>query len=145
MTTTTLSTSTISRSLLRRAGASAFFTLALVITLGGASGCGMDGPEEETDDVGQVEPDQSQALARGGGSRGLSYSCTNGTCTCDKSIENDCANMSGVCTDATVDALINCINGWLTTHCTCTQGFVAPPPKPYRAPTSGVVNVSAAR
>jgi hypothetical protein len=63
----------------------------------------------------------SPKLFRGGRGGGLGYSCTNGTCTCDKSVENDCEDMSAECTDATVDALINCINGWLTTHCTCTK------------------------
>ena len=96
----------------------------------GSGGC-LGSPDEE----GQVEASE-QGLARGGGSVGNSYSCTNGTCTCDKSIENDCENMSGVCTDATVDGLINCINGWLTTHCTCKQALVAPP-KP-RFPIGGV-------
>lgn len=94
-------------------------------TIGAAAGCV---PEEEAaageqGAVTQIE----QSLMRGSGPRGLGYSCSNGTCTCDKSIENDCADMSAVCTDATVDALIACINGWLTTHCVCTQAMAAPP------------------
>ncbi|HZR80636.1 MAG TPA: hypothetical protein VFD92_06035 [Candidatus Binatia bacterium] len=59
----------------------------------------------------------------GGGTGGLGYSCSGSTCTCDKSIENDCEDMSGICTDDTVDALITCINGWLTTHCVCTKAM----------------------
>lgn len=58
-----------------------------------------------------------EALIRGGSNhQRLGYSCTNGTCTCDKSIENDCEDMTAVCTDKTVDGVITCINGWLTTH-----------------------------
>jgi hypothetical protein len=34
--------------------------------------------------------------------------------------------MSALCTDATIDSLIKCIDGWLTTHCVCTQAFTAP-------------------
>jgi hypothetical protein len=119
---------------------SARFLIAL--TLAGASGCATG---EELDDPGQDEVAQLEdALIRNGGSPRASYTCSNGTCTCDKSIENDCANMSGVCTDATVDALINCINGWLTTHCTCTKAFVAPQPKsPYVQPTGGFTLMNA--
>jgi hypothetical protein len=115
----------------RRKALGALVVLAIV----GASGCAAGVGAEEEDAVTST----TDALMRGGGHVGAGYSCSGGTCTCDKSIENDCEDMSGACTDATVDALINCINGWLTTHCTCTQGLVAPNPKsPYAAPTGGV-------
>jgi hypothetical protein len=79
------------------------------------------------DDEQQVESSE-HALARGGGSAGQSYTCdANGSCMCDKSIENDCEDMSGICKDSDITNLINCINGWLTTHCTCTKALVAPP------------------
>jgi hypothetical protein len=40
------------------------------------------------------------------------------------------------------DVLINCIDGWLTTHCDCTQAFVAPKPKfPVVAPVGGVMGM----
>ena len=80
----------------------------------------------------------SAAVRRGGGgSRG--YTCKNGSCECDKSIENDCEDMSGVCTDATVDALINCINGWLTTHCSCTKALKVRGTRPGRVIGTGGV------
>jgi hypothetical protein len=68
-----------------------------------------------------------EALTRGGNNKkSLGFTCTGTSCECDKSIENDCENMSGVCSDATVDALITCIGGWATTHCVCTLGLVRP-------------------
>jgi hypothetical protein len=67
------------------------------------------------------------ALVNDGGGPRLGYSCSNGTCTCDKSIENDCEDMSGVCTDASIDDLIRCIDGWLTTHCTCKKMLTVRP------------------
>jgi hypothetical protein len=45
--------------------------------------------------------------------------------------------MSGVCSDGSIDNLIACINGWLTTHCTCTLARVAPPRTTF--PIKGVV------
>lgn len=101
----------------------------MMLLAAGATGC-LASPA----DIAEAEgPDEiasaEQALIRGsGGSQRLGYSCTNGTCTCDKSIENDCEDMTAVCTDKTVDGVITCINGWLTTHCTCTKdaGFVRP-------------------
>lgn len=115
-----------------------FACLALVGTA--ASGC-----MATQDDIDQAELDEQgalgstdqgevasteQALLRGGSNhQTLGYSCTpGGSCTCDKSIENDCEDMSGVCADKDIDQLINCINGWLTTHCTCAKAsaFVAP-------------------
>jgi hypothetical protein len=89
---------------------------AIFAAAGCAADAGVQGEDEDTVDVTGSE----QALMRGGGGR-VGYSCTNGVCECDKSIENDCENMSGVCTDGSIDALIACIDGWATTHCTCTQ------------------------
>ena len=86
-----------------------------------------------------IEDRRGMGMGRG---PSLGYTCSNGTCTCDKSIENDCADMSAVCTDATVDALINCINGWLTTHCTCTKAAVSPTPSPFTAPITTVKTLS---
>jgi len=114
-----------------------------------ASGC-VGAPAVEDLEEG-VEPDAAVAsteaeLIRGGGSGGLGFTCSGGLCTCDKSIENDCEDMSGVCSDATVDGLITCINGWLTTHCTCSLARVAPKPKaPYAVPTGSIKTFSLAR
>ena len=48
--------------------------------------------------------------------------------------------MSGVCTDATVDGLIACIQGWLTTHCTCTKALVRDPGLIFTSPVvSGTI------
>ena len=95
--------------------------LLLATLLSAAVGCAADtGLLEdgaESVDVGETD----QALIRGSGGPRLGYSCTNGVCECDKSIENDCEDMSGVCTDGSLDDLIACIDGWLTTHCTCTK------------------------
>lgn len=90
-------------------------------------GCG--GAEEPAAAAPEAGAESAELRIGGGGPR-LGYSCTNGTCTCDKSIENDCEDMSAVCTDATVDALIKCIDGWLTTHCVCTKAFTAPGTSP---------------
>jgi len=114
-----------------------------------ASGCVGAPPIEDLEDG--VEQDAAVAsteaeLIRGGGSGGLGFTCSGGLCTCDKSIENDCEDMSGVCSDATVDGLITCISGWLTTHCTCSLARVAPKPKtPYTVPTGGIKTFSLAR
>jgi len=79
--------------------------------------------QEQGEQAGQAEvAGTEQALLRGGNNTiKLGYSCSGGTCECSKAIENDCEDMTAVCTDATVDGVITCINGWLTTHCTCTQ------------------------
>lgn len=109
------------------------FPMLAMAALATVAAAGCMGNPDDAEQVGSSE----QALARGGGSVGQSFSCTNGTCTCDKSIENDCWDMTAVCSDATVDGVVTCINGWLTTHCTCTQALVAPP-KP-TLPIKGVV------
>lgn len=93
-----------------------------------ASQADIDQAELELDEQAEVASTE-QALARGGSNQQrLGYSCTGGICECNKSIENDCEDMTGVCTDKTVDDVINCIGGWLTTHCTCTKAsaFVRP-------------------
>ena len=100
--------------------------VALTLLSLGAAGCGAEG------DLAQEEPAAEQvdvtedSLSRGGGAPRAGFTCTGGTCTCDKHIENDCADMTAVCTDKTVDQVIACINGWATTHCTCTQGYAVP-------------------
>lgn len=106
----------------RRSSATRLITLCLLL---GAVLVGCGGPEELTPADFELE-ESSDALRRGKGGPKLSYSCTNGVCTCDKSIENDCENMSAVCEDADIDPLINCINGWLTTHCTCDEAKTSP-------------------
>lgn len=51
--------------------------------------------------------------------------------------------MSGVCSDDTVDDLIDCINGWLTTDCSCTLAKVATPPKTqFAVPTNFYYSLS---
>jgi hypothetical protein len=77
----------------------------------------------EQDEVASTE----QALLSGGWNQ-RGFSCNGNSCECSKAIENDCEDMTAVCTDATVDAVIACINGWATTHCVCTKstGLVRP-------------------
>jgi hypothetical protein len=112
----------------------ALAALAAMTMAGCAAQTGLDDNDADSDVAAS-----DAALMRGGGSTHASYSCSGGTCTCDKSIENDCEDMTGVCTDATVDGVITCINGWLTTHCTCTQAFIKPPTPIYTLPTTGTV------
>ena len=110
-------------------------TILAALALAAANGCAADlgaGAEDPVEGTGE-------ALKRGGGGGGLAFSCTNGICTCDKSIENDCEDMSGVCTDASIDDLIACIDGWATTHCTCTQLRASSAGSVYTPPTGGVV------
>ena len=107
----------------------AIFIASLLVVSGGFGCAARTGVEEPDAPVASQEQD----LTRGGGGISLGYTCTpDGTCTCDKSIENDCENMSGICREKDLDNLINCINGWLTTHCTCVAGLVRPP-------TTGVI------
>jgi hypothetical protein len=121
----------------------ALFALAGLGMVGCAGGPGLE--EEGLEDAAPAEvADLEASLIRGSGPTGLGYSCTSGVCTCDKSIENDCEDMSGVCRDADIDSLINCIDGWLTTHCTCRTARVAPKGGlPYVPPTGGVVKLQA--
>jgi hypothetical protein len=106
----------------RRQGVMVSIVLGLIATSGCAAAIA---PEEGEQEVAGL----TDSLSRGGGGvGGASFSCTSGTCTCDKSIENDCEDMTSACTDATVDNVINCINGWLVTHCTCTQMLTGPNP-----------------
>lgn len=124
------------------------FVMVALVVGGGALGCeAADMVEGQSDDPAAEVAAVEQALARGTGGPRAGYTCSGTTCECDKSIENDCEDMSAVCTDATVDALIACINGWLTTHCTCTKAMVAPPKtvRPYAAPTGGVLMMTTAR
>jgi len=112
--------------------------LLVVLAVAAATGCAAETGmlDEDPVDVAGSE----QALQRGGSGPRLGFSCTGGTCTCDKSIENDCEDMSGVCTDGSLDGLIACIDGWLTTHCTCTQIRATSGGKGsvYQPPTGGV-------
>jgi hypothetical protein len=103
-------------------------------------GCG-GAPEETAPGAAGVD-ESSEALRRGGGGGGkLGFSCSKGVCTCDKSIENDCEDMSAVCTEDTLGGLIQCIDGWLTTDCTCTQAFKSPTSGTTYTPTTGGVNI----
>jgi hypothetical protein len=79
---------------------------------------------EPLDEVASTE----QALKGGGWNQQRGFSCNGNSCECSKAIENDCEDMTAVCTDGTVDAVIACIGGWATTHCVCTKatGFVRP-------------------
>lgn len=70
-------------------------------------------------------------------SRGPGYRCSNGTCTCSKEIFNDCEEMSAECSAGSLDALILCIQGWGTSHCTCTQGLTSSPDSPHQKPGGG--------
>lgn len=62
-----------------------------------------------------------QALKSGGWNQRAGFTCSGNVCECSKAIENDCEDMTAVCTDKTVDAVIACIGGWATTHCVCTK------------------------
>lgn len=109
---------------------------AVILLLAGAAGQGC--VPATAADVEQAELEQASegdvasfeaALTRGGSNQQrLGYTCSGGTCECSKAIENDCEDMTAVCTDATVGGVITCIDGWLTTHCTCKQdtGLVRP-------------------
>lgn len=105
-------------------------TLAISLLLGlAAQGCAATQADIDQAEQQAAVDSTEQALVRGGSNhQRLGYSCTGNSCECDKSIENDCEDMTGVCTDGTVDAVIACINGWLTTHCVCTKatGLVRP-------------------
>jgi hypothetical protein len=107
-------------------------------TFGAVAGCVPEDAVDEQDELARVD----EPLIRGTGPQGLGYSCKNGVCECDKSIENDCEDMSAECTEESLDSLITCIDGWLTTHCDCTQAFVAPKPKfPVVAPIGGTIGM----
>ena len=110
-------------STMRNVRRSYLMALALLAVAGCATGHAVEGdPDAPYDDELDVASSE-QALKRGGG--GLSA-----TGECDKSIEGDCENMTSLCTEDTVDDLIRCIEGWATTHCSCTLASVAPPPPP---------------
>jgi len=106
-----------------------------LLALAGTSGCAASyvaagDPEAEYEGEQEIASSE-QALIRGGG--------LSATGECDKSIEGDCENMTALCTDDTVDDLIRCIEGWLTTHCSCTLAAVAPPPPPkFKLPVANV-------
>ena len=107
----------------RRNDLMALALLAIAGTSGCAAGYPVEGNSEAPYDDEQDVASSEQALKRGSG--GLSA-----TGECDKSIEGDCENMTALCTEDTVDDLIRCIEGWLTTHCSCTLASVAPTPPP---------------
>jgi hypothetical protein len=98
-----------------------------LLAVAGAPGCfaghAVDADSEAPYDDEPVVASSEEALIRASG--GLSA-----TGECDKSIEGDCENLTALCTDDTVDDLIRCIEGWATTHCSCTLASVSAPPKP---------------
>ena len=124
----------------RRGALFAAGALAFVASFGCAGGYALDDESEiaSTDralirsggDEGWLPPDDTS----GGTSSDTSYRCVNGTCTCNKAILNDCENMSAMCSSGSLDALISCIDGWATTHCTCTQAFTSTPGSPHLPP-----------
>jgi hypothetical protein len=123
----------------------------LALALTGGYGCAAGAPpaEQLVDDSAQTDAEiavAEEALTRGrvGGNR-LGFTCTNGVCECDKAVENDCEDMSGVCSDDTVDDLITCIDGWLTTHCVCNLARVAPPKVRFAAEVGTFNNALLAR
>jgi hypothetical protein len=123
---------------LRRSALGQRLLIWMTLAFAYASGCAAGVPETSLGDAVETDAEIASAeaaLIRGSGGPSLGFTCTNGKCTCDKSIENDCEDMSGVCSDDTVDDLINCIEGWLTTDCVCTLARVAPRPQlQYTAP-----------
>jgi hypothetical protein len=105
---------------------------AVVCLLAGltAQGCA-SATQADIDDAeleGQEEVASTEQALKSGGWNQRGFSCNGNSCECSKAIENDCEDMTAVCTDATVDAVIACINGWATTHCVCTKstGLVRP-------------------
>jgi hypothetical protein len=84
--------------------------------------------QAELEAEGEVASSEQALMSGGFNQQRLGYTCTGNTCECSKAIENDCEDMTAVCTDKTVDAVIACINGWATTHCVCTKAtaFVRP-------------------
>jgi hypothetical protein len=111
------------------------------LAIAGGSGCVGYGPEANVDDEGlQAEADagpeiaaSEQALIRGSGPKGLGLTCSGGTCECDKDVENECEDLSGQCIEADLDDFIRCVEGWLTTHCSCRTALVAPPKPKWQA------------
>jgi hypothetical protein len=85
--------------------------------------------------------DTSDEIRNGGfGNQRPKWCSDTGSCRCSKLIENDCEDMSAVCTDASVDALIACINGHWVTDCFCRmQGLTIRPGSPAIPPGGGVV------
>jgi hypothetical protein len=118
--------------------AKTFRTAAIcLLALGAAAGQGClasqaDIDQAELDEQAAVASTEQALLSGGWNQQRLGYTCTGTSCECSKAIENDCENMTAVCTDKTVDAVITCINGWLTTHCSCTKdtGLVRPTTQP---------------
>ncbi len=68
------------------------------------------------------------------GGPGQGFTCDGATCTCSKTIEGDCDRMRKNCTGDLTN-FDNCLKGWLTTDCSCTEGRVVSRP-PSRYPTS---------
>ena len=106
--------------------------IAVVCLLAGLSAQGCAGATQadidEAELAGQDEVASTEQALKSGGWNQRGFTCNGNSCECSKAIENDCEDMTAVCTDATVDAVIACINGWATTHCVCTKatGFVRP-------------------
>lgn len=109
------------------------FLRALVVTVASATaalaGCATNtAPDEPATETATNE----EALRwGGGGGGGLGFTCENGTCTCSKQIEGDCDKMVINCT-GDMTAFENCLKGWLTTDCSCTQAMTTQPTSPIR-------------
>lgn len=113
------------------------FSRALVVAVGSATlalaGCAADAADGEQ---GAAASEEALRIGGGGGG-GLGFTCENGTCTCSKEIVGDCDKMKINCTGDMTN-FENCLKGWLTTDCSCTQAMTTTPTKPiYTAPISG--------
>lgn len=92
---------------------------------------------EASDDAAEVAQSDEALRIGGGGGGGLGFTCENGTCTCSKRIEGDCDKMVINCT-GDLTSFENCLKGWLTTDCSCTQARTTQPTNPiYVPPISG--------
>jgi hypothetical protein len=104
--------------------------IAVVCLLAGltAQGCASATQADIDDAELQDEVASTEQALKSGGWNQRGFTCNGNSCECSKAIENDCEDMTAVCTDKTVDAVIACINGWATTHCVCTKstGLVRP-------------------
>jgi hypothetical protein len=105
------------------------------------AGCAIDPNGAVEDGPGDPAATTSEALfSTGGGTGGNGFTCDGATCTCSKTIEGDCDRMRINCT-GDMTSFDNCLKGWLTTDCSCTEvRSISTPRFPqYKAPTGGVL------
>ena len=104
------------------------------------AGCAVDGADPVEEPVAST----TEALNGGGGHGGIGFTCEGGTCTCSKSIDGDCDNMLINCV-GDMTGFYTCLDGWLTTDCSCATTLRAPKPPLvpiFRPPGGGVIGRS---